>query len=246
MFQRNSEVFFIAVRRAVPIVEILRHYGIMSMMHRNGDNLIGTCPLHNGRGHEVTFHVIASKDCWNCLTPCKRGGDVINFVAIKENVSLFKAAILLSKWFGLRIDTGPDCPLSAGFVLPVGTHNPLKGHLRRQGHDVNSENTLLKTYVGMRHSHQTAVMVNGRPLNPRFDLWDYHPLEAFEWGYCGGGPSQLALALLADCIGNDRKACELCADFRRTVVEKLDCDDEWVLYDYQIRQFVRSLRLSST
>jgi hypothetical protein len=244
MLQRNSQVVFIAVSRMVSIVDILKHYGFMSQLHRNGDNLMGTCPLHNGREHEVTFHVIVSKNCWNCLTPCKSGGNVIEFVANKEHVSFFKAALLLIEWFNLRVDGEVAFPDAAEITSLVENNNLAKCGVGRPEDNVNDENNVLKSYVGTRHYHQTAVMVNGRPLNPRFDLWNYHPLEAFEWGYCGAGPSQLSLALLADCLGDDHLSSLLSAGFRRTVVEKLDGDDEWVLYNYQIRRIVTSLRRS--
>ena len=39
-----------------------------------------------------------------------------------------------------------------------------------------------------------------KPLDSRRDLWNHSP-TGFEWGYCGSGPAQLALALLADHLG---------------------------------------------
>ena len=41
------------------------------------------------------------------------------------------------------------------------------------------------------------VTVDGRPLDPRLDL-RVLSASGFEWGYDGGGPGQLALAILAD------------------------------------------------
>ncbi len=44
----------------------------------------------------------------------------------------------------------------------------------------------------------------------------------FEWTYEGDGPRQLALALLADHLGDDQKALALTETFMREVVSVLD------------------------
>jgi hypothetical protein len=41
-----------------------------------------------------------------------------------------------------------------------------------------------------------------RPLPMRLDLWNHSP-TGFEFGYGGSGPAQLALAILADCCGDE-------------------------------------------
>jgi hypothetical protein len=49
---------------------------------------------------------------------------------------------------------------------------------------------------------------SGRPLPLRLDLWRANSAfgdrpPGFEFGYAGNGPAQLALALLADCCGDE-------------------------------------------
>ena len=78
----------------------------------------------------------------------------------------------------------------------------------------------MKTYQGRRDYHTTVVTVDGRPLDPRFDLWEHSP-TGFEWGYGGSGPAQLALALLADHLSDDERAVALHQDFKWAVVSKL-------------------------
>lgn len=51
-------------------------------------------------------------------------------------------------------------------------------------------------YVGRRSDEGVEVTVDGKPLDPRFDLMRHSP-DGFEYGYGGSGPAQLALALLA-------------------------------------------------
>jgi hypothetical protein len=57
----------------------------------------------------------------------------------------------------------------------------------------------MKTYHGMRLERCIVVVRDGRrryPLDPKNDIHNHSP--DFEWGYCGSGPAQLALALVAD------------------------------------------------
>jgi len=54
-----------------------------------------------------------------------------------------------------------------------------------------------RRYRGVRWPDRCVVLVDGKPLAPRNDLFDHSP-SGFEWGYGGSGPAQLALALLAD------------------------------------------------
>jgi hypothetical protein len=79
----------------------------------------------------------------------------------------------------------------------------------------------MKVYEGGRSLDGAVVTVDGRPLNPRFDLKRFSAM-GFEWTYEGDGPRQLALALLADHLGDDRKALELTEEFMREVVSVLD------------------------
>lgn len=78
----------------------------------------------------------------------------------------------------------------------------------------------MKAYHGHRQGHAVMVTVNDGPLDPRLDLWNHSP-TGFEWGYHGSGPAQLALALLADHLGDDEQALEHHQGFKRTVVSRL-------------------------
>ena len=79
----------------------------------------------------------------------------------------------------------------------------------------------MKRYEGGRSLDGAVVTVDGRPLDPRFDLKRFSAM-GFEWTYEGDGPRQLALALLADHLGDDQKALALTETFMREVVSVLD------------------------
>lgn len=79
----------------------------------------------------------------------------------------------------------------------------------------------MKVYEGARSLAGALVTVDGQPLAPRHDL-KLLSKAGFEWTYEGAGPAQLALALLADHFGDDRKALALYEGFMREVVANLD------------------------
>lgn len=98
----------------------------------------------------------------------------------------------------------------------------------------------MKMYLGSRLRSGRAIVTVGpgmdafaRPLDPRHDLANHSP-DGFEWGYSGSGPSQLALALLADALGDDARALALYQDFKRTFVALLDAEAPWSITDAAI------------
>ena len=96
----------------------------------------------------------------------------------------------------------------------------------------------MKTYRGGRSLDGAQVTVDGRPLDPRYDL-KLLSSTGFEWTYEGAGPAQLALALLADHLGDDRRAVQLYDAFMRTVIA--DLDNSWELTSADIDAAVAEL-----
>jgi hypothetical protein len=79
----------------------------------------------------------------------------------------------------------------------------------------------MKIYEGGRSLDGAVVTVDGIPLDPRFDIRRFSRM-GFEWTYEGDGPRQLALALLADHLGDQQRALALTETFMRNVVAELD------------------------
>jgi hypothetical protein len=84
----------------------------------------------------------------------------------------------------------------------------------------------MKTYVGKRTIDGLVVTVNGQTLAERYELKRFTK-NGFEWAYEGDSPQQLALAILADHLGDDERAVRLSGPFMKAVVANLDND--WVL-----------------
>ena len=79
-----------------------------------------------------------------------------------------------------------------------------------------------RVYVVQRTPQGVVCTVNGRPLPLRLDLWSHSP-TGFEFGYGGSGPAQLALAILADCCG-DEAAVAYHQPFKWAVIARLPAE----------------------
>jgi hypothetical protein len=84
-----------------------------------------------------------------------------------------------------------------------------------------------RVYSIQRTPHGVVCTINGgtassRPLPLRLDLWNHSP-TGFEFGCGGSGPAQLALAILADCCG-DELAVTFHQLFKRAVIARLPAD----------------------
>ena len=97
----------------------------------------------------------------------------------------------------------------------------------------------MKLYRGGRSLDGAGVTVDGHPLAPRYDL-KMLSATGFEWTYEGAGPSQLALALLADHLEDDARALQLYERFMRSVVAELD--NSWELNSADIEAALAGLR----
>jgi Family of unknown function (DUF6166) len=99
---------------------------------------------------------------------------------------------------------------------------------------------VVKKYTGLRLESGCVVQVDGKELNPRWDLRNHSP-DGFEWGYGGSGPAQLALALLADVLQDDDIAEEWYQQFKWHVVARL-YKDQWVMSEAEILDLLARIR----
>ena len=79
----------------------------------------------------------------------------------------------------------------------------------------------MKTYAGDRTIDGILVTVDDRPLDQRLDIRRYSG-NGFEWTYEGAESCQLALAILADHLGDAERALALVEPFMREVVANFD------------------------
>jgi len=72
-------------------------------------------------------------------------------------------------------------------------------------------------------------------LNSRHDLVKHNP-KGFEWGYSGSGPAQLALAILAYTLEDDKRALAHYQRFKSEIIQNLD--SAWELGEGTIQAWV--------
>ena len=94
----NAFVDFKEVKSRVTILQILERYDLLRTLKRAADRLSGPCPLHKGT-NPTQFRVSISRNCFNCFGNCGRGGNVIDFVSLREGITFREAALLLQEWF---------------------------------------------------------------------------------------------------------------------------------------------------
>lgn len=98
---------FEAIKK-IPLAEVVKRYG--GVLKGHGDWLHGKCPLpaHDSKKSNTSFTVNVSKNFWQCFSDScsqksgKRGGDVINFVAVMEGCKEVEAAQKLADWYGIE------------------------------------------------------------------------------------------------------------------------------------------------
>jgi len=96
----------------------------------------------------------------------------------------------------------------------------------------------VKRYSGARTMDGIRVLVDGKPLDEGYAIETFCD-AGFEWTYEGAGPAQLALALLADHLGDGQTALAQHAGFMRAVVANLEND--WELTSEEIDQALAKL-----
>ena len=104
-----------ATIRGIPLEGVLARYNV-SLKRKNGKALYGNCPLpsHSSKTKE-SFFVNTDRNVWYCHSEsCKQGsragGNVIDFVAVMENLDAYDAAARLADWFRTNSPATPAQP----------------------------------------------------------------------------------------------------------------------------------------
>jgi hypothetical protein len=103
----------------------------------------------------------------------------------------------------------------------------------------------MKYYLGERTPEGCQVAVldgdgqKGYPLDPRLDLAKHSP--TFNWGDWSQSSSQLALAILADALGDDHRALRFSEEFKKQILADLPAD-RWELSQANILRHLMALQ----
>ena len=96
-------VDFRDIRARITMEQVLEHYGVLDTFKRTGTRLSGPCPIHGGT-NPTQFRVDTEKNLWNCFSECKHGGNTLDFIARKENISIHDAALKACEWFNIPLE----------------------------------------------------------------------------------------------------------------------------------------------
>lgn len=93
-------VDFDAVKQAVSLEAVLRHYQVQGL-RKGPHQLESRCPIHRGQ-RDDSFRASLGKDVFHCFA-CQASGDVLDFVAAMEKCSIRQAALSLQRWFSIGV-----------------------------------------------------------------------------------------------------------------------------------------------
>jgi DNA primase len=110
---------FAELRARIPLEDVLLGmYQLGERLKRSGRKLVGPCPIHGGDNPRA-FQADLEKNVWYCHTGCRRGGNVLDFVAAIEKLPIRDAALKLqAAYLGGRASDTPPAASNAS-ALPV-------------------------------------------------------------------------------------------------------------------------------
>jgi DNA primase len=103
----NTFVDFKEIKDRVSIEALLGYYNI-KLRRVNQQSMRGNCPLpmHSSEKSKESFIIQTGKNIWTCQSSScvagrsgKKGGNILDFVALMENCSIRDAAVKLRDWF---------------------------------------------------------------------------------------------------------------------------------------------------
>lgn len=144
---------------------VVAHYEL-KVKPGKGSELVGLCPFH--KEEMPSFHMNKHKRAFNCFG-CGAHGNMLDFIAQKENVSIKKAAQLAVEWFG-----GGEPVKAAPSAKSGPTEKPTEP-LKPVSEDKPNEPLGFK--LKLQHDHP---YLRGRGISPEL-------AEEFELGYCDKG-----------------------------------------------------------
>ena len=193
------------VKEAVGIVQVVEHYELLAGLSPKKDGYRGPCPFHKS-GASRSFHISTSKNVYYCFG-CKRGGNILDFVAETEDVSLPEAAKLIAGWFKVGIACPPqDSPSATPSEEPdeedqaspineplsfAGLKNLNPAHASLSERGITAETAshfeggfcqkgLMKNRVAIPIHNSTGQLIGYAGLDPESSTYK-HPTNLYPW-----------------------------------------------------------------
>jgi len=118
---------FNTLKKTVHITAILDDKGLLGTFRRQGDRLVGSCPVHGGDNPNA-FVVSLRKNLWYCFTGCNTGGDIVDLVRRLDGKNFQQTLQYLKVLAGCQ---------QSRCSLPPRTPKPFKPFVRRLPLDHN-------------------------------------------------------------------------------------------------------------
>lgn len=175
----NDWVDFAEIRKKVSLEQILLGFYKLDNLKRQGQKLIGPCPVHGGDSPRA-FHADLDKNVWHCFSGCRRGGNQLDLVALKENIPIREAALKLQAFC-----QGKATPLAPPSPRP---EEKPKEEKREKIADRKTEesNRPINIQLDLKHDH--PHLIQDRKL-------EVETAELFGVGYCSRGIMRGCIAI---------------------------------------------------
>src|SRR5438045_2804382 len=96
---KSQEVNFAAIKQAVAMEAVLRHYQVNDLQGGRSGRYRGWCPIHQGEGRD-TFHVDVRRKIFHCSS-CGAGRAVLVPGALLSRCTLRAADVQLQDWLAV-------------------------------------------------------------------------------------------------------------------------------------------------
>lgn len=171
----GSWVNFADIRKRVSIEDVLLRYYRIDNLKRDGNKLVGPCPVHKGDSPR-SFHVDLEKNLWHCFTKCQKGGNQIDLVAAMEDCSIRDAALKLQAVFGAPGEQ-PRAP-EKGPCSEKKEAPPPEKAVPTSDEEVPAENPPLDVKLSLAPDHPHLIQDRGLKVET---------VQHFGIGYCSRG-----------------------------------------------------------
>lgn len=168
-------VNFAEIRKRVSIEDVLFRYYRLDNLKRDGNKLIGPCPVHQGKNPR-SFHADTEKQLWHCFTKCQGGGNQLDLVAKKEDISIRDAALKLQAFF-----LSGESRQSRTFPQeekPASSRAAPQPEVVSKEEEDHAENPPLNVTLDLKGDH--PHLIHDRGLKPE-------TIHHFGLGYCSRG-----------------------------------------------------------
>jgi hypothetical protein len=165
------------LKRVVTLAMVLSRYGVLPELKRVGSQLAGVCPIHSG-GNPRQFVVHLASNNWFCFGDCNRGGTMLDFVALRENVPIPRAAQMVATWFAIPFPQPATKPRRP--VMTESSSQPthrVYSAKRREGADKDDLTLIGSAWVFNTKDGRAGmnVILSAMPLGERVVIFERNP-----------------------------------------------------------------------